>query len=289
MWRARQAGVAATAHRRTDRRASGCGGSAGSRRSPGAAAARFLPVAPHGSRTGGAARSAWTERRTLLIGVMVLTFALAEGTANDWISLAHDRRPRHGPVGRCRGLHPLRRRHDHRPAGRPGRPRPPWPGPGAVGGIRGGRGRGPDHRLRGPSPRDRGGRRGLGVGRVPRLPGRHERRRRRAGPGRGPGERRVHDRVRRLPQRASAGRPPRRPGGDAGRVARRRGPDGPRGALTRPPPARCGRRPEGGSPATQVVDRPCSYSRGTGWLATKRPSGSTALRIPDSCRQARSG
>ena len=53
------------------------------------AAARFLPVAPHREgpdrRT---ARSAWKERRTLLIGVMVLTFALAEGTANDWISLA---------------------------------------------------------------------------------------------------------------------------------------------------------------------------------------------------------
>jgi fucose permease len=32
--------------------------------------------------------SAWTEPRTLLIGVMVLTFAVAEGTANDWISLA---------------------------------------------------------------------------------------------------------------------------------------------------------------------------------------------------------
>jgi fucose permease len=32
--------------------------------------------------------SAWTEPRTLLIGGMVLTFAVAEGTANDWISLA---------------------------------------------------------------------------------------------------------------------------------------------------------------------------------------------------------
>jgi fucose permease len=32
--------------------------------------------------------SAWGESRTLLIGLMVLTFAVAEGTANDWISLA---------------------------------------------------------------------------------------------------------------------------------------------------------------------------------------------------------
>ena len=30
----------------------------------------------------------WTERRTLLIGVFVLAFAFAEGTANDWISVA---------------------------------------------------------------------------------------------------------------------------------------------------------------------------------------------------------
>ena len=40
--------------------------------------------------SGVAARSlaAWGERRTLLIGVFVLAFAFAEGTANDWISLA---------------------------------------------------------------------------------------------------------------------------------------------------------------------------------------------------------
>jgi MFS family permease len=32
--------------------------------------------------------AAWTEPRTLLVGVFVLAFAFAEGTANDWISLA---------------------------------------------------------------------------------------------------------------------------------------------------------------------------------------------------------
>jgi fucose permease len=32
--------------------------------------------------------SAWLEPRTLLVGIMVLTFAVAEGSANDWISLA---------------------------------------------------------------------------------------------------------------------------------------------------------------------------------------------------------
>ena len=32
--------------------------------------------------------AAWTEPRTLLIGIFVLAFAFAEGTANDWISVA---------------------------------------------------------------------------------------------------------------------------------------------------------------------------------------------------------
>ncbi|HYJ74382.1 MAG TPA: MFS transporter [Kineosporiaceae bacterium] len=62
----------------------------------------FLPDHPPGttadavdgvatpSRQGTAARTwaAWTERRTLLIGVFVLAFAFAEGTANDWIGVA---------------------------------------------------------------------------------------------------------------------------------------------------------------------------------------------------------
>jgi MFS family permease len=34
------------------------------------------------------ARSAWLEPRTLAIGVMVLAFALTEGSANDWLALA---------------------------------------------------------------------------------------------------------------------------------------------------------------------------------------------------------
>lgn len=57
------------------------------------AGASFLPsrmvdadeaAAPE-SRPG---RSAWTEPRTLLIGVMVLIAALTEGTANDWVAVA---------------------------------------------------------------------------------------------------------------------------------------------------------------------------------------------------------
>ena len=51
------------------------------------AARRFLPptVEPAPEAR---SRSAWTEPRTLAIGVMVLAFATVEGTANDWLSLA---------------------------------------------------------------------------------------------------------------------------------------------------------------------------------------------------------
>ena len=57
------------------------------------AARRFLPharPAPGRDRTG-ARRSpfrAWTEPRTLLIGLFVLCMAFTEGTSNDWLSLA---------------------------------------------------------------------------------------------------------------------------------------------------------------------------------------------------------
>ena len=37
---------------------------------------------------GGGAAAAWREPRTLLIGLFVLAFAFAEGTANDWITVA---------------------------------------------------------------------------------------------------------------------------------------------------------------------------------------------------------
>ncbi|GAB3266674.1 MFS transporter [Alteromonas gracilis] len=54
-------------------------------------AGRFLPVhAAHENEAVDAvpSRSAWTEPRTLLIGLMVLALALTEGTANDWLALA---------------------------------------------------------------------------------------------------------------------------------------------------------------------------------------------------------
>ncbi|MEI5674643.1 MULTISPECIES: MFS transporter [unclassified Nocardioides] len=49
---------------------------------------RFLPAEVDHAEPSGSAASAWTEPRTLAIGAMVLAFALVEGTANDWLSLA---------------------------------------------------------------------------------------------------------------------------------------------------------------------------------------------------------
>jgi fucose permease len=57
-----------------------------------AAVTFFTPVAPVAKPERGANRrralAAWRERRTLLIGVMVLSAALVEGAANDWLALA---------------------------------------------------------------------------------------------------------------------------------------------------------------------------------------------------------
>jgi predicted MFS family arabinose efflux permease len=55
---------------------------------------RFVPdvdrasVATEDRAGAGGALTAWREPRTLLVGVFVLAFAFAEGTANDWISVA---------------------------------------------------------------------------------------------------------------------------------------------------------------------------------------------------------
>jgi MFS family permease len=58
-------------------------------------AARFTPAkdeggldAAGGASAGGAERSPWLEPRTLLIGLMVLAAAFAEGSANDWLAVA---------------------------------------------------------------------------------------------------------------------------------------------------------------------------------------------------------
>ncbi len=47
----------------------------------------FLPVEPEEEDARSSA-SAWREPRTLVIGLMVLAFALTEGAANDWLALA---------------------------------------------------------------------------------------------------------------------------------------------------------------------------------------------------------
>ena len=60
------------------------------------AARSFLPEGTHASHHdaadpasgAGSAFRAWRERRTVLIGLVVLAAALAEGSANDWLSLA---------------------------------------------------------------------------------------------------------------------------------------------------------------------------------------------------------
>jgi len=53
---------------------------------PGAGA--FLPVVAVDDEDRSPAAAAWLEPRTLMIGVMVLALALAEGTANDWLAVA---------------------------------------------------------------------------------------------------------------------------------------------------------------------------------------------------------
>jgi MFS family permease len=52
---------------------------------------RFIPVLDHEqaekAAQGSGARGAWSESRTLLIGLMVLGLTVAEGSANDWLAL----------------------------------------------------------------------------------------------------------------------------------------------------------------------------------------------------------
>ncbi len=48
----------------------------------------FLPAEEEEKATSSSPVSAWLEPRTLAIGMMVLAFAVAEGSANDWLSLA---------------------------------------------------------------------------------------------------------------------------------------------------------------------------------------------------------
>jgi fucose permease len=51
-------------------------------------AGAFLEPHPDPEQPEGRGRSAWLEPRTLAVGVMVLAFAVVEGSANDWLTLA---------------------------------------------------------------------------------------------------------------------------------------------------------------------------------------------------------
>ena len=146
-------------------------------------------------------RDAWREPRTMLIGVVVLAFALAEGVANEWLAVGlvdgFDVPPALGVVGFAMFLTAMT-------VTRHGRwlPRRPL-----------GPGRGAAHQRR---DRDRGGppgglrwltagraarRGGVGSRRRARFPARHERGRRRSGTGGRPRQCGVLHRLHRLPRR----------------------------------------------------------------------------------------
>ena len=133
-----------------------------------------------GRQPGPAPLAAWREPRTLLIGVFVLAFAFAEGAGNDWISVAMI--DGYGPPAAVGTLAfaALPGRDDRRPVVRPGAARPVRPGPGACATLAAvavvglllfvfGAGRAAGLRRRA----------AVGAGHLARLPGRHERRRRR--------------------------------------------------------------------------------------------------------------
>ena len=152
------------------------------------------PGAPRGRRP---LLAAWLEPRTLLIGVMVFSMALAEGSANDWLALAVvDGYGAVHAVG-CRRVRRLRHRDDGDAAGRalaarplrPGRRRPRQRPAGARGQLPGRRGRRAGRRARRHArPRPGAARRaGLGRRRGARVPAGHDRRGRRPGALRRPG------------------------------------------------------------------------------------------------------
>ena len=145
------------------------------RRLPGVPAAVLAATASR--RPSGAAR--WrpgASRARCVVGLLVLAFAFAEGSANDWLAVAVV--DGYG-VSHAAGVlvfARVRGRDDGRPAGRHRAARPVRPGAGAAG-DRGGRGRRPAAgRARRLGRHGRAGRRrAVGARRVDGLPGRHER------------------------------------------------------------------------------------------------------------------
>jgi MFS family permease len=164
---------------------------------------------------------AWREPRTLLIGVTMLGFALAEGIAGDWLAVAViDSRGAQEWVGRVDVLGLPHLGHG-RALRRPGAAGPLRPLPPAAGHGRDDRGRGAVRRVPARRPRRRRGCGAVGGRRQPGLPGRHDGRRRRPGQGRGPRVGGRLGRLHRLPRRPAAGRRARRAPGDQPRPAHR--------------------------------------------------------------------
>ena len=191
----------------------------------------FLPPAPEQADPDAAPPgSAWLEPRTLAVGLMVLAFALVEGSANDWLAVAlidgYDARRWVGVAGFSLFVTAMTTGRLVGPVAldRYGRAPVLWATSAlaaagvllvVLGGLPGA-GR-PRHRAVGP-------------GRGARVPGGDERGRRRPGPLGGPGQRGGHDRVRRVPRGPAAARPARQPGRHPGLAAGRGRADGAGGA-----------------------------------------------------------
>ena len=137
-------GVAVTALGAADARSTSACSVASARSSRSAGPAAFLPAVEEHPAADVRRGSAWLEPRTLAVGLMVLCFAVAEGSANDWLSLALIDGYDVDALGRRHRLRGLRDRDDPGPAGRDrscstgsaGRPscgaRRPPPRPGIV-------------------------------------------------------------------------------------------------------------------------------------------------------------
>ena len=166
--------------------------------------------------------AAWREPRTLLIGVFVLAFAFAEGTGNDWISVAVIDGYRVSPAVGTLGVRPLPRRDDRRPLvrARPARPLRARPGGAAdrgAGAVR----RSARLRLRRPTPARLAGALLWGLGTSLGFPVGMSAGADDAGPRPRPGQRHRLHRLRRLPRGPPAHRLPRRPRRCAPRPAQR--------------------------------------------------------------------
>ena len=214
----RAAGRAGRAGRRAPRRRRGAGARAGVAHLAGVPAGRRAPrgraSAVGGPGLAGAAHAADRRDGAGLRDDRGHRQRLARGRAG--------RRARRLALGRRGRLRRLRARDDGRPVRRHRAHRPVRPGGRAVGDHGAGRRRRAADRVRRHPALVVAGIVLWGVGASLGFPVGHERRGRRPGPGRLAGQRRLDDRLRRVPRRAAAARLRRRPGRHAQGAARRR-------------------------------------------------------------------